>query len=362
MSGPLTVQANPSKRTHQNNDSGFATVIGGSAANGSAVGGGSAAACDASSGNAKKAVTTSPLSAALALKVTFIESLPIASQPFLTPSAEFILRKFACHFYAEEKAREMKSGPNYILSSAKKLGIVLQAMPEVQESQGFKTLCSNLTAVLEKFRVVITTEYVLKANDLNVEAKKTRYFATVCKWICGLAQVFIAQQNIQNYSEDVAVLDLIASNQDEVLASHGIPLPNFLAAYKGANNLQGIPTPTINFNFQEELNHANGTPNLGEEETPIPPDGTPAQDSSPAQQVTPPTPGYGALVVFLGGNQPESQIDDNKECEQEMVDATNAIESAAIGGRATICRLIFDAIVKGTIEPIHKLHAQRKDY
>jgi hypothetical protein len=64
---------------------------------------------------------------------------------------------------------------------------------------------------------------------------------------------------------------------------------------------------------------------------------------------------------LLGGNQPESQIDDNKECKQEMVDATNAIESAAIGGRATICHLIFDAIVKGTIKPIRKFHAQRKE-
>ncbi len=44
-----------------------------------------------------------------------------------------------------------------------------------------------------------------------------------------------------------------------------------------------------------------------------------------------------------------------------MVDATNAIESAAIGGRATICHLIFDAIVKGTIKPIRKFHAQRKE-
>jgi hypothetical protein len=64
---------------------------------------------------------------------------------------------------------------------------------------------------------------------------------------------------------------------------------------------------------------------------------------------------------LLGGNQPESQIDDNEECEQEMIDATNAVESAAIGGRATICRLIFDAIVKGTIEPIRKFHAQLKE-
>ncbi len=122
-----------------------------------------------------------PLSAALALKVIFIKSLPIASQPFLTPLAESVLRDFACHFYAEEKAKETKSDPNYVLSSAKKLGIFLQAMPEVQESQGFKTLHSNLTANLEKVRAMITTEYVLKANNLNVEAKKIRYFATICK-------------------------------------------------------------------------------------------------------------------------------------------------------------------------------------
>ncbi len=100
-------------------------------------------------------------------------------------------------------------------------------MPEVQESQGFKTLHSNLTVDLEKFHAMITTEYVLKANNLNVEAKKIQYFATICKWIRGLAQVFIVQQNIQNYSKDIAVLDLIASNQDKVLTSLGIPLPIF---------------------------------------------------------------------------------------------------------------------------------------
>jgi hypothetical protein len=44
-----------------------------------------------------------------------------------------------------------------------------------------------------------------------------------------------------------------------------------------------------------------------------------------------------------------------------MVDTTNAVKSAAIGGRATICHLIFDAIIKGAIEPIRKFHAQRKE-
>jgi hypothetical protein len=147
----------------------------------------------------------------------------------------------------------MKSDPNYVPSSAKKLGIVLQALPEVQESQGFKALRNNLTADLEKFHAMITQEYILKANDMNVEAKRSRYNAAICKWIWGLAQAFIAQQNIYNYNEDVAVLDLITANQDNILVLLGIPLPKFLSAYKVAHKLQGIPTPTINFNFQDEL-------------------------------------------------------------------------------------------------------------
>jgi hypothetical protein len=83
------------------------------------------------------------------LKVNCIELLPIASRLFLTPLAESALRKFATFFYAEEKAKETKPDPTYVPSSVKKLGIVLQAMPEVQESQGFKTLCNELTADLE---------------------------------------------------------------------------------------------------------------------------------------------------------------------------------------------------------------------
>jgi hypothetical protein len=44
-----------------------------------------------------------------------------------------------------------------------------------------------------------------------------------------------------------------------------------------------------------------------------------------------------------------------------MVDAANAVKTAAIGGRAHIGRLILKALNKGTIEPIKKIHLQCKD-
>jgi hypothetical protein len=346
MSGSATIRASPSKCNRRSNDSGFAAVSG--KAFGSAVDGGSAATPDAA-GNTKKVESISPLSAALVLKVNFIKLLPSASRPFLTPLAESALHEFACHFYTEEKAKEMKSNPNYVLNSAKKLGIVLQAMPEVQESQGFKNLRNDLVVELEKFRAIITQEYVLKANDLNINAKQGKYHAAICKWIQGLAQAFIMQQNIYNYNEDVAVLDLIAGNQDNILVLLGIPLPKFLAAYKVAHNLQGIPTPTINFNFQDELDQINSTAPLGAEAAPP---GTPPAPGAPF------TPGNGTPVIINGSNHSGSQ--DNEEEEQEMIDATNAVKTAAIGGRAAVSCLIYDAVFKGTIKPIQKFHLQCK--
>jgi hypothetical protein len=119
----MTIQASPSKHNRRSNYSGFAAV-GGSAANGSALHGSFAATPNAA-GNIKKVKTISPLSAALMLKDIFIELLPFASRPFLTPLAKSALREFACHFYAEKKAKETKSDLNYLSSSAKKLGIVL---------------------------------------------------------------------------------------------------------------------------------------------------------------------------------------------------------------------------------------------
>jgi hypothetical protein len=44
-----------------------------------------------------------------------------------------------------------------------------------------------------------------------------------------------------------------------------------------------------------------------------------------------------------------------------MIHATNAVKTAAIGGRGAVSHLIYDAVLKGTIEPIHKFHLQHKE-
>jgi hypothetical protein len=345
-----TTRRSPSKRTQKNNDSGSAAAIGSSAANGSAVGGSSAANGSAvgggfvasrdTAGNINLEGILSPLKAALMLKATSLKSLPIASQLFLTPLAESVLPEFAILFYAEDEAIETKSDPSYVSTSAKKMNIVLQAMPEVQESQGFKNLRSNLTTDLEIFCAKITNEYVLKTNDMNVEAKRMRFHFAICKWMCGLVAAFIAQTGVCSYSEDVAVMDLITAHQDDVLALLVIPLPTFSASYKVANNLLGgIPSPTVNHNLNKEISRVNGTPRLE------------SAASAAAKN---------AIVVGNAGGNINDK-DDNTNDDDAMINAANAVEAAAIGGRAHIGCLILDALKKGIIEPIKKFHTQRRE-
>jgi hypothetical protein len=144
MSRSATMSNNPSKclQCTPKDDCGFA-AIGGYTARGGSAGNANTA------GNTTSVASMLPLKAALVLKANFIELLPIASHPFLTPLAKSALHKFATFFYAEEKAKGTKSDPTYVPSYVKKLGIVLQAMPQVEESQGFKTLHNEITADLE---------------------------------------------------------------------------------------------------------------------------------------------------------------------------------------------------------------------
>ena len=87
---------------------------------------------------------------------------------------------------------------------------------------------------------------------------KTWYHASICKLICGLATVFIAQQGTENYSRDVAIMDIIAINWDALPVSVGSTIPQFLDVYKALNKLPFLPTPTIICNFQNAIYSING--------------------------------------------------------------------------------------------------------
>ena len=250
MSGLATTRTN-AKRSRKDNeptDSGSAAV------------GGSAAPTE-NAGNTNNALKSkTPLQAALVSQKLSYASLPKVSHPFLMPIAEKTLRKFATSYYAKEKANGTKSNPNYVASSARKLNIVLSTESNEQESQAFKTLRDDLTARLEEFRIEITRDYVIKAADITVDAKKTKFHAAICKWIRLVAKTFIVQHDIRGYNEDVAIVDLLMMKRDDLLCPLGLNLKEFLLIYKDANKLQAIPSPTSDHNIQFVFDAVNGVP------------------------------------------------------------------------------------------------------
>ena len=300
--------------------------------NGSSAAGGSAAP-DKTAGNTNEVVTVSPLKAALVSQKVGLESLPVASTPFLTPIAEKCLKDFATFFYTEDKAKGTKSDPNHVASSARKLNIVLTAEASVQESQAFTALRDELTADLEKFRLHVTRTYVLVAADMTVDAMRTRYHASICKWIRGIATVFIAQQGIENYNGDAAIMDIIAIDQDTLLVPLGLTIPQFLSVYKTSNKLPLLPTPTVNCTFQNVIDQINGAS--------INPPPLPNEDEN-------------VIVVY---NQNQNQQDQD----EEMVNALDEVEQqVAIGGRTIVYQLIKKVYIDSIVTPLEEFHAQLK--
>ena len=120
-----------------------------------------------------------------------------------------MLSKFATAYYAEAKHNETKLDQNYVSKSVKGLGFLLEGLPEVEQSEGFKALRNDFTIDLEKFRMSIMQNYVFPVNDMNVKAKRHQFHIALCKLLRGLATIYIAQCGITGYSEDVAIADLI---------------------------------------------------------------------------------------------------------------------------------------------------------
>ena len=326
MSGLATTRTNAKRSCKENEptDSGSAAV------------GGSAAPTE-NAGNTNNALKSkTPLQAALVSQKLSFASLPKVSHPFLMPIAEKTLREFATYYYAKEKANGTKSNPNYVASSARKLNIVLSTESNEQESQAFKTLRDDLTARLEEFRIEITRDYVIKAADITVNAKKTKFHAAICKWIRLVAKTFIVQHDIRGYNEDIAIIDLLMMKRDDLLCPLGLNLKEFLLVYKDANKLQAIPSPTNDHNIQFVFDTVNGVPPI-----------------NPQQQ------------LLLRANGEEDDNDGNvggdvnvEDVPDENMSDTN--DESIAGGTEEIHRLTFNTIVRSVYDPIQAFYDQCK--
>ena len=352
MSGSAPTSS-PSKRARKDKRKNDGTTT-----NGSAVGSGSATPTPAPTENAgttnNVTKNTSPLQAALVSMKESMKSLPSVSHPFLTPLCENILRLGSNYQYQDDKVIEMKSTPNYVSSAARKLNIVLPSDAEAQKSQAFMTLRDDLTAELEEIRVKISRNYVIKAAELTLNAKKTKYQAAVCTYVRQLAMTFIAQYDTKNYTGDQAVMDVITHKHDEMLVPFKFTLKEFLILYKATNNLQVVPYPTVDLDTSDKIiidavNNVVAPP----PPAPYPPPPRTPSTSTALVVVTPQT-----AEDHLRGI-PDSTFATSTEDEDNEAMEGNNPSDGITGGKHHIARLTYNAFVTTILHPMQDYFDQR---
>ena len=90
-----------------------------------------------------------PLVIALELGTTYVATLHEEAQPFLRLCVEQTLSSFATYYWKQKKYTEMVEDPNHVPSSCK-IGLTLNTVSEVRESEDFITLNALLDAEIFK--------------------------------------------------------------------------------------------------------------------------------------------------------------------------------------------------------------------
>lgn len=182
----------------------------------------------------------------------------------------------------------MHLDPNYVPASCKKIGLTLQGIDEVKETEDFKSLCSHLAVRLEEIQRELAKDFAMRVDDMNRRALWHRFLASFCELLPKAVKVFIAQHRISGYSEHQAVVDLIATLPDEVLSATKMTTREFLIFYRKTNSIAVLPTPTVQHNLANVLNEINGpTPSVA---TAPPPQATATTPSTAMTQATAATP------------------------------------------------------------------------
>ena len=201
----------------------------------------------------------SVLEAAMAAANTYIETLHKKLQPFLTDLIRQVLKDMSVSYFKSEKLKEIKATSEYVPAICRTVGMKLQAVSEVTKSSGFKALEDELAETIEATRREWATRFVLPVYDMNVKALRRRFQLSFCRLLSSAAKGFIALVGTEGYDATVAVMDLLAMYNDEVIAPLNVTTHEFLVLLKEAAGATIIPSPTVEHSLSGLLHRINGT-------------------------------------------------------------------------------------------------------
>jgi hypothetical protein len=152
----------------------------------------------------------------------------------------------------------MRADNAYIPTICRNAGITLQALAEVQKTTGFKNLHDELVLATEALRRDWALRFVLPIQELNCGALKKQYQIAVCRLLTMAATDFIAQVGIEGYNAHLAVVDLLVTHTDKVMAPFSVNPHDFLDLYKEAAKLTTVPAPTVLHSMMGVIDEVNG--------------------------------------------------------------------------------------------------------
>jgi hypothetical protein len=199
-----------------------------------------------------------PLEEAIAAAKTFIVMLYPKLQHFVQDLIGGILKDASKFHYKSEKLNKMHADNAYIPTVCRNMGMTLQALVEVQKTTGFKSLQDELALETEVLRRNWALRFVLPIQEINCGALKKRYQLAIFGLLTMAAKGFIPQVGIKGYHAHLAVVDLLVTHMDKVMAPLSINPCNFLILYKEAAKLTTVPTPTVQHSMMGVVNDVNG--------------------------------------------------------------------------------------------------------
>ncbi len=202
-----------------------------------------------------------PLETALALRTRHIETLHPLLHASFNDLTDVCLHDYAKYYYNLVKIRETHlNHRTTVPNSVKSLGVTFQPLDDVKTREDFKALHSNYLVEIEKIRRSLAVKYIYPIDKMNSTCLLERFQTKVCKLLEYAGRCFIAQTEARDYTNHQAVVDLLVIHGHDITKA---PLPQdikaFLVMYKTANNLQSIPSPTVEHTIADALHEINGT-------------------------------------------------------------------------------------------------------
>ena len=215
-----------------------------------------AAAAAAQPEKAKKPSGTSPLAAATAFVTSYVKTLHEELQQPISTYLEDVHKKFATFHNKNAKLVKMRTDPSYIPNSAR-IDLTLNVIEEVRRSPGFMALCTSLQGIKERSQNEMRG-ILLQSHEMETTAHRMRFIKSICKSLPRVADGFLALLDTKNYRNHQAVIDLLASNTDDVLAPLKVTPVDFLKYYMEENKLATVPSSTVNNAIAAAIQTVNG--------------------------------------------------------------------------------------------------------